>query len=91
MVASVLLLSRVMEAAFDKAYSVMCHGVLGFVLATTIAILPPLPPDPFEVISYAEAIIIGILLSYIGTVFPKFLEASADRRREKREKRERKS
>jgi putative membrane protein len=90
MVASVLLLSRVMQAAFDKAYSVMCHGVLGFVLATTIAILPPLPPDPFEVISYAEAIIIGILLSYIGTVLPKFLETAAGRRREKREKRERK-
>ena len=75
MVACVLLLSRIMQAAFDKAYSFMCHGILGFVLATTIVILPPLPPDPFTVLSYAEAIIIGILLSYIGTLLPSLLSS----------------
>jgi uncharacterized membrane protein len=35
-----LLLSRVMKLVFDKFHSVMSHCIIGFVVATTLMILP---------------------------------------------------
>ena len=39
-VATFLLLSKVMKLIFNKFYTVVSHCVLGFVMATTIMILP---------------------------------------------------
>ncbi len=40
LVAALLLLSQLMKRALDKLYSIVLHGVLGTVLATSIMILP---------------------------------------------------
>ena len=39
MLATLLLLSRVMKAAFEKIHSIASHSVMGFVLATTVMLL----------------------------------------------------
>lgn len=39
MLATVLLLSRVMQMVFDRIYSIASHCIMGFVLATTLMIL----------------------------------------------------
>ena len=62
-VLTVLLLARLMEMLFKRAYSVLFHGIIGFVLASTMLIVPL----GFDYVSLggllcAGAAILGIML-----------------------------
>jgi len=61
---TVLLFSRVMAFVFARAYSVLFHAVVGFVLASTVLIIP-LDYDYFGWggLSCFAAVILGILLA----------------------------
>ena len=64
MVVCVLLLSRVMKLAFDKAYPILSHCVLGFVLATTFLIIPPFNTGIINAVIYILCIIVAAAVSY---------------------------
>ena len=64
MLATLLLLSRVMKTVFDKYHTIASHCVLGFVIATTLMILPSfsVPTDTLAV--YLACILIGAVASF---------------------------
>lgn len=62
----VLLLSKVVGAAYKKHFSAMSHGVLGIVLATAVMILPPCE-SVADAGLYALAIVGGAAASFFFT------------------------
>lgn len=64
MLATLLLLSKLMKLVFDKYHSVASHCVMGFVIATTIMILPSFATTIGNIISYVVAIICGAVASF---------------------------
>ncbi len=59
-----LLLSRAMKFVFDKFHSVMSHCIIGFVVATTIMILPSFNTSLTNILIYIGCIICGGFASY---------------------------
>ena len=64
MAVCVLLLSRIMQLAFNKAYPILSHCVLGFVLATTTLIIPPFNTGVINALIYILAIILSAGASF---------------------------
>ena len=75
MVVILLLLPRLVKAAFAKWDAPLSHGILGIVLATTAMIFPGLPDDALGWILYVVCIICGCGVSYVlGKVCAKLRE-----------------
>ncbi len=64
MLATLLLFSRLMKLVFDKFYSIVSHCVLGFVIATTLMILPSFATAWYNVLIYIGCIIAGGVASF---------------------------
>ena len=64
MLATLLLLSKVMKFVFDKYHSIVSHCVLGFVVATTIMILPSFNTNVINILIYVGCIIAGGVASF---------------------------
>ena len=64
MLATLLLLSKVMKFVFDKYHSIVSHCVLGFVVATTIMILPSFNTNVINILIYVGCIIAGGVSSF---------------------------
>lgn len=67
MLATLLLLSQVMKRVLDRFYSVVLHGVIGTVLATSIMIVPSFEPSVPNVLIAAVSIVGGAALSFLFT------------------------
>ena len=78
MAASVLLLSRVMSLAFERCYSVLTHSVLGFVLATTVMIIPPFKTGIVDAIIYIVCIACGAAVSFFFSLLCAKMKARAE-------------
>lgn len=64
MLATLLLFSKLMKLVFDKFHSVVSHCVLGFVVATTIMILPSFKTSLINILIYVLCIICGGVASF---------------------------
>ncbi len=64
MLATLLLFSRLMKLIFDKFYAVVSHCVLGFVIATTLMILPSFATEWYNILIYIGCIIAGGVASF---------------------------
>lgn len=64
MLATFLLLSKVMKFVFDKYHSIVSHCVLGFVVATTLMILPSFKTSFVNILIYIGCIIAGGVASF---------------------------
>lgn len=78
MLATLLLLSKVMKLVFDKYHSVASHCVMGFVIATTIMILPSFSTSIGNIISYVVAIICGAVASFFFNILCEKIRSKAD-------------
>ena len=65
MLATLLLFSNLMKFVFDKFYSVVSHCVLGFVIATTIMIIPDFKVEWYNILIYIFCIICGAIASFL--------------------------
>lgn len=75
MVVILLLLPRLVKAAFARWDAPLSHGILGIVLATTVMIFPGIPADALGWILYVVCIICGCGVSYVlGKVCAKLRE-----------------
>lgn len=77
MLATLLLLSRVMKKAFEKVHSIASHSVMGFVLATTVMLFTVTEEGSESIITtfsganvaiYLACIIGGVVISYFFSV-----------------------
>ena len=64
MLATLLLFSRLMKFIFSKFYSIISHCVLGFVIATTLMILPSFNTVWYNILIYVGCIITGGVASF---------------------------
>lgn len=64
MIVTLLLLSKLMRIVFDRFHSVVSHCVLGFVVATTLMILPSFNTSVSNIVLYVVAIIGGAVASF---------------------------
>lgn len=64
-----LLLSKVVKLIFDKYYSIMSHCIIGFVLATTVLILPRTDWSLINILIRVACIVVGGIASYFFTKF----------------------
>jgi putative membrane protein len=64
MLATLLLFSKLMKLIFDKFYSVVSHCVLGFVIATTLMIVPSFAVAWYNILIYIGCIICGAIASF---------------------------
>ena len=78
MLATLLLFSKLMKLVFDKYHSVASHSVMGFVIATTIMILPSFATSVGNIISYVVAIIGGAVASFAFNILCEKIRSKAD-------------
>ncbi len=64
-----LLLSRAMKAIFDRFHSIISHCVLGFVIATTVMILPSFRTTAGTIVIYLICLVCGAVASFFFTKF----------------------
>lgn len=64
MLATLLLFSRLMRLVFDKYFSVVSHCVIGFVVATTLMILPSFNVEWYNILIYIGCILAGGVASF---------------------------
>ena len=64
MLATLLLFSKLMKFVFEKFYSIISHCVLGFVVATTLMILPSFVTEWYNIIIYIGCIVAGGVASF---------------------------
>lgn len=67
MLATLLLFSRLMKLVFDKFYAIVSHCVLGFVIATTLMILPSFITAWYNILIYLGCIAAGGVASFFFT------------------------
>lgn len=65
MLATLLLLSKLMKLVFDKFHAIVSHCVLGFVVATTIMILPSFNTSLINIFIYIACMICGGVASFL--------------------------
>ncbi len=73
-----LLFSKVMKWVFDKYHSAMSHSIIGFVLASTVMILPSFATTWQNIVSYIIAIVCGAAASFLFGKFSDKISASAE-------------
>ncbi len=66
-IACLLLLSKLINFAYNKIYTIVSHCVLGIVIATTIMILPSFNTSISNILLYIFTIICGAIVSYFFT------------------------
>ncbi|MBQ9080049.1 MAG: DUF368 domain-containing protein [Clostridia bacterium] len=77
MLATLLLFSRLMKLVFSKYHSIVSHCVLGFVVATTLMILPSFNTSLINIFIYIFCIICGCAASILlSKAFDKIRGAS---------------
>ena len=64
MLATLLLFSRLMKFVFEKYHSIVSHCVLGFVVATTLMILPSFNTSAWNIAIYILCIVCGGVASF---------------------------
>lgn len=64
MLATLLLFSRLMKLVFEKFYSIISHCILGFVVATTLMILPSFNTAWYNILIYLGCIVAGGFASF---------------------------
>ena len=64
MLATLLLFSKLMKFIFDRFYSVVSHCVLGFVIATTLMIVPSFKVEWYNILIYIFCVICGAVASF---------------------------
>ena len=67
MLVCLLLLSRVMKTLFDRYHSIASHCVIGFVVATTLMLLPSFKTSLGSIATYLALIVAGALAGYFFT------------------------
>lgn len=67
--ATFLLLSKLMKLVFDKFYSTVSHCIIGFVIATTLMILPSFSTSIGNIIIYIISIVCGAIASFFFNIF----------------------
>ncbi len=65
MLATLLLFSQLMKLVFEKFNSIVSHCVLGFVVATTLMILPSFETSLVNIIVYIVCVICGFVASFL--------------------------
>jgi len=65
MLATLLLFSQLMKLVFEKFNSIASHCVLGFVVATTLMILPSFKTSLLNIIVYIVCVICGFVASFL--------------------------
>lgn len=78
MLATLLLLSKLMKWVFDKHHSIISHCVIGFVVATTLMILPSFSTSVGNIIVYIISIVCGAVASFFFNVLCERIRAKAD-------------
>ncbi len=78
MLATLLLFSRIMKLLFDKYHSIASHAVMGFVLATTLMILPPFNTGAWDIAVYVICIVCGAVASFGFNALCNKIKSSAD-------------
>ena len=78
MLATLLLLSKVMKLVFKKFHSIASHAVMGFVIATTLMILPSFSTSFGNICIYMLCIACGAVASFFFTVLCNKIRASAE-------------
>lgn len=78
MLATLLLLSKLMKFVFDKYHSIVSHAVMGFVVATTLMILPSFATSFGNICVYLLCIACGAVASYFFTVWCNNIKATAE-------------
>jgi putative membrane protein len=78
MLATLLLFSRVMKFVFEKYHSIGSHCVMGFVIATTLMILPSFATSIGNIVIYCISIAGGAVASYFFTIFCDKIRSKAD-------------
>lgn len=78
MLATLLLFSKVMKLLFDKYHSIASHAVMGFVLATTLMILPPFNTGAWDIAVYVICIVCGAVASFGFNALCNKIKSSAD-------------
>ena len=68
MLATLLLFSKLMKLVFDKFFSVVSHCVLGFVVATTLMILPSFATSWQNILIYVACIVGGAVASFLFSI-----------------------
>lgn len=79
MLATLLVFSKLMKLVFDKLHSIASHCVLGFVVATTLMILPSFKTSFGNIAAYVISIVCGAVASYFFNVFCQKIKAKADK------------
>ena len=80
MLATLLIFSRLMKFVFDKYHSIASHCVLGFVVATTLMILPSFNTSVMNAFIYFGCIIAGGVASFFFSKMCNRIRAIADNR-----------
>jgi putative membrane protein len=78
MLATLLLFSKLMKLIFDKHHSLASHAVMGFVLATTLMILPPFNTGVGDVVVYFVCIVCGAAASFGFNILCEKIRSKAD-------------
>ncbi len=78
MLATLLLFSKLMKYVFDKFHSVASHAIMGFVIATTLMILPSFATSFGNICVYLLCIGGGAVAAYFFGVFCNKIKASAE-------------
>ena len=78
MLVCLLLLSRVMKLVFDRHHSIASHSVIGFVIATTLMLLPSFKTTIGNIALYVGLIALGALAGYFFTRFCDKIKASIE-------------
>ncbi|MGM9643058.1 MAG: DUF368 domain-containing protein [Eubacteriales bacterium] len=73
-----LLLSKLMKWVFDKYHSAMSHSIIGFVLASTVMILPSFATSWQNIAFYIIAIVCGAVASFFFGKFSDSIKASSE-------------
>jgi putative membrane protein len=78
MLATLLLFSKLMKLVFDKHHSLASHAVMGFVLATTIMILPSFNTTVGNILVYLGCIVVGAVASFCFNILCEKIRSKAD-------------
>jgi len=78
MLATLLLFSRLMKFVFDKFHMIISHCILGFVVATTLMILPSFVTSAWNIVSYVVAIVLGAVASFFFNIWCQKIKAKTD-------------
>lgn len=78
MLATLLLLSKLMKFVFDKYHSIVSHCVMGFVIATTLMILPSFATSIGNIVSYVISIAGGAVASFFFNILCQRIKAKVD-------------